>query len=83
MISLRACVYQVVEGLTQPMVPANERTHARRVFRASNRCLPQDPLEQRIVDLGDGRPTGEITETLYVEEIRAGPGSSTSPEVHF
>jgi hypothetical protein len=43
-----------------------------RVFRASGRRLPQDPLEQRIVELGDGRSAGEITDILYVEEIRAG-----------
>mgnify|MGYP001056979922 CR=1 FL=1 len=68
MISFRACVYKVVERLAQSMVLADEG----RVFRASDRRLPQDPLEQRIVELGDGRSTGEIVETLYVEEIRAG-----------
>ena len=63
---------KVAGGLAQWMVSANEGDYARRVFRASDRCLPQDPVEQRIVELGDGRSAGEITETLYVDEIRAG-----------
>ena len=72
MISLGACVQKMVEGLAEPVVPADEGTRAMRVFRRSDRRLPQDSLEQRIVELGDGRTTGEIVETLYIEEIRAG-----------
>ena len=72
MISPRARVRKVAGGLAQWMVSANEGDYARRVFRASDRCLPRDPVEQRIVELGDGRSAGEITETLYVDEIRAG-----------
>ena len=55
------------------MASPDEVDHeATRVFRAGAECLLQDPLEQRIVELGDGRSTREITETLYVEAIRAG-----------
>ena len=65
-------MHKVVEGLAQPMVPADEGSHARRVFRADGRLLPRDPLERRIVELGDGRTAREIMETLFLEEIRAG-----------
>ena len=63
---------KVVEGLAHPMVQADDGTHGRRVFRTNGRLLPRDPLEQRIVELGDGRAVREIIETLFLEEIRAG-----------
>lgn len=42
------------------------------VYRAVEASAVQDPWERRIIELGEGRSIGEITEILYREEIRSG-----------
>ena len=42
------------------------------VYRAVEVSAVQDPWERRIIELGEGRSIGEITEILYREEIRSG-----------
>ncbi|MCH8206839.1 MAG: hypothetical protein IH956_07515, partial [Chloroflexi bacterium] len=42
------------------------------VYRAGPTDMIADPWERRIAEMGDGRPTGEIVEAIWREEIEAG-----------
>jgi hypothetical protein len=53
-------------------VPASDAITRQLVYRTIPANAVQDPWERRIIELGEGRSIGEITEILYWEEVRRG-----------
>lgn len=54
------------------LAPASNEITRQLVYRTIVASAVQDPWERRIIELGEGRSIGEITEILYWEEIRRG-----------
>lgn len=65
---------QLIRTLTRMFgpVPASNGITRRLVYRTVEASAVQDSWERRIIELGEGRSVGEITEILYREEIRRG-----------
>ncbi len=52
--------------------PVDDETTCQRVYRMKEAAGIKGSWDRRIVELGDGKSVGEITEALYKEELRRG-----------